>query len=379
MAETADPLGFSAESQALARELFRSRLRLGSLRAGLFVIAVLAFLALGWSLALREWALEGPAWAAVFRYVSPLYLGLWALGLPFAGYAHVLDRRYGLSRQGWLGWALDDVKAGLLGYGFAFVAVAVLYWLLAEFPGTWWIIAWGLGLAFALLASVVVPVLLVRVFFRLERLNDSLLEERFRELAKRAGVLVIGVFVLRASAKTARSNAALAGFGRARRVIVTDTLLSSHTPDEIETILAHELAHQKHRDFAIGLGVFASISLIIVGLLQVGFPWATDRAGLQGIADLAGLPILMLLTAAISTVLGPLDRSFSRWREARADRLALDLTLKPEAFAAAFVKLHDANLSLARPPRLFELLMMTHPAGWRRVSRARTFHGRALK
>src|SRR3972149_5329239 len=107
------------------------------------------------------------------------------------------------------------------------------------------ILAWLLGIAVAFLGSIVAPVILVRLFFRLDRLADANLEERFRALASRAGIPVLGVFVLRASEKTRRSNAALAGMGRTRRVIVTDTLLQDQTPDEVESILAHELAHQK--------------------------------------------------------------------------------------------------------------------------------------
>jgi STE24 endopeptidase len=108
-------------------------------------------------------------------------------------------------------------------------------------------------------------------------------------------------------------------------------------------------------------------------------PWAVGVLALPGIADVAGLPILMLATAIVSLAFDPLERALSRWRESRADRTALEITGKPEAFASAMVKLHDENLSVARPPRFIEFLLMTHPAAWRRVSAARAFPGRALK
>lgn len=371
MVATADPLGFSTESQRLARELFRTRVRVSVLRIGVFVAAVGLFLALGGSEALRETTRHGAAWVAVLEYFSILYVALAALSAPFSAYGHVLERRYGLSRQPWHGWARDLMKSVLLGYAVSLVAVEVLYFLLREVPSQWWILVWVLGIGVAFVGSVVAPVVLVRLFFRLDRLADANLEARFRALATRVGIPVLGIFVLHASEKTKRSNAALAGMGRTRRVIVTDTLLQDHTTEEVEAILAHELAHQKYRDPILGLGVLAVTSFVTLGILQASLPRLVGPLGLEGIADVAGLPLLMVITAIVSSVIDPLGLAFSRWREDRADRFALELTGNRDAFARAMAKLHDANLSLARPPRLFEVLAMSHPAAWRRVARAR--------
>jgi STE24 endopeptidase len=374
----ADSFGFDAERQRLARELFTTRLRFGIARSAGFGIAILVFLLSGASAALRDWAGDGPWWT-VFVYFSVLYFVLWIAGLPFSVIGHRLEVRYGLSRQTWRGWGLDDAKSLAIGYGLTLVAAEVLYWLLREFPATWWVIVWVLGLGVSVAASVVAPVVFLRLFYKSNRLDNPELEARFRALAERAGMRVLGVHVVQSSVKSSRSNAALAGAGRTRRIVLTDTLLKTHEPDEIETILAHELAHQKHRDPAIGFGLFVVTSLVSLAVLQAVLPWAVSVLGLRGIADVAGLPVLMLATGILSLAFDPLERALSRWRESRADRTALEITGKPEAFASAMVKLHDANLSLARPPRLIEFLLMRHPAAWRRVSSARAFPGRALK
>ncbi len=373
-----DSFGFDAERQRLARELFTTRLRLGIARSAGFGVAILVFLLSGASAALRDWAGDGPLWS-VFAYFTVLYVALWIAGLPFSIVSYRLEVRYGLSRQSWGGWTLDDVKSLAIGYGLTLVAVEVLYWLLREFPATWWIIVWVLGIGVSVAGAVVAPVLFLRIFYKSNRLDNPELEARLKALAERAGMRVLGVHVVQSSVKSSRSNAGLAGAGRTRRIVLTDTLLKTHGPDEIETILAHELAHQKHRDPAIGFATFILTSFVSLAFLQAVLPWAAGVLGLRGIADVAGLPILMLATAVISLAFDPIERALSRWRESRADRTALEITGKAEAFASAMVKLHDANLSLARPPRLIELLLMTHPAAWRRVSAARAFPGRALK
>ena len=341
-----DSFGFDAERQRLARELFTTRFRLGVLRSAGFGIAILVFLLGGVSAALRDLAGDGPWWT-VFAYFAVLYFGLWFAGLPFAVMSHRLEVRYGLSRQTWKGWALDDAKSLAFGFGLTLVAVEVLYWLLREFPTVWWLLVWLLGLGVSVAASFVAPVLFLRIFYKSNRLESPELEARLRTLADRAGMRVLGVHVVQSSVKSSRSNAAL--------------------------------AHQKHRDPAIGFATFILTSFVSLAVLAAVLPWAVGVLGLRGIADVAGLPVLMLATGILSLAFDPLERALSRRRESRADRAALEITGKPEAFASAMVKLHDENLSLARPPRLIEILLMTHPAAWRRVSAARAFPGRALK
>src|SRR3989441_6117510 len=142
---------------------------------------------------------------------------------------------------------------------------------------------------------------------------------------------VLGVHVVQSSVKSSRSNAALAGAGRTRRIVLTDTLLKTHGPDEIETILAHELAHQKHRDPAIGFGTFVLTSFVSLAVLQAVLPWAVGVLGLHGIADVAGLPVLMIAAGVLSPAFDPPQRAPSRRRGARAGPAPPEITGEPEA------------------------------------------------
>ncbi len=376
---TADSFGFDVERQRVAREVFTLRLRFGLLRTAVFAVGVFLFLILGGSAALRDVTAAGSAWLSLFLYFTALYLALQAASTPFDVYGYRLQVRYGLSRQGWRGWVLDEAKGLAIGYPLARVAVEVLYGLLATSPAWWWLAAWLLALLVSFVAGVIAPVVFTRIFYRVTPLEDAELEARIRALAHKAGIRLLGVYVMQTSPKTSVTNAGLAGAGRTRRIVLTDTLLRTHTKDEIETVLAHEIGHEMHHDPALGFAEFVVTALVTVLVLWAFLPWAVGALGLRGIADPAGLPVLMLLAGAIGVAMGPVQATLSRRREAAADRTALELTGKPDAFASAMVKLHDGNLSLARPPRLFEIVSMGHPAPWRRVAGARAFPGRALK
>jgi len=368
-----DAWGFNVERQLLARRYRNVRLVLSATRLG-SVLAVLVWLLTGPTVAIRDFAsgLGGNPWVGVAGYVLVLYALLWVLGLPFsAASALFVERRFGLSTEPTGTWLRDEALATALGLGFALVAAEVLWALIRWSAAWWWLVGWGLGLGFQLLIGFFGPVLIAPLFFRFTPLRDEALAKRLQMMAEAQCVPVVGVFEMKASAKTRRSNAALVGIGRTRRIIVTDTLLADFAADEVETVLAHELAHQRHGDSWRGLALGAAIALVGFAVVGVTFPGAAAAIGFASIADIATLPILMLLGTAVSIPLGPLEHAFTRRWEARADGFALGATGKRDAFAAAMVKLHDRNLAVANPHRLVEAMLYSHPSGWRRVEHAR--------
>jgi STE24 endopeptidase len=205
------------------------------------------------------------------------------------------------------------------------------------------------------------------VFYKFEPLKDEALAARLRVLAEKTGASVVGVFRMGASAKTTRAIGGLAGIGRTRRIILSDTLLNRYTVDEVESVIAHELAHHVHRDIArlAAAGAIASL----VGLVAVDriVKAAVEPLGLDGIHDIAGLPIIGLAVATVSTLFGPLLNALSRKREAEADRFAVRVTGDVGAFRSTMVKIHDQNLGIADPSPLAEMLFHDHPSGRRRV------------
>lgn len=370
-----DPWGFDEDRQTLARRLRSRRLLLSAIRQGFFLLFLVVLL-FGGSGVLRTWAFSFafPTWAAIAVFLIILFVIGNTIGLPFSYVSGFRwEAKAGLSTRTLASWMKDVAKSFGLGLAFVVVAGEILLWLLGAMPTWWWVAAWALGLLMSLVLGFLAPILFVPLFFRFRPLEDPALRARLEALAASAGTPVVGVYEIEASAKTRRSNAAVMGFGRTRRIVVTDTLVREYSPDEVETVLAHELAHQKSRDPWIGYAV-NSISLLVVLALAALAYAATYRAfGILAPDDMAGLPLLVLWGGFASAALGPVERWSSRRRERSADRLALQLTRKPSAFASAMVKLHDKNLGVAQPRRIEVWLFYSHPPGRERVDFARSF------
>jgi STE24 endopeptidase len=208
------------------------------------------------------------------------------------------------------------------------------------------------------------------MFFRFVPLADGPLRDRLIALAERAGVHALGVFEWRMSDRTSRANAALTGIGRTRRIILSDTLLADYRAEEVEAVLAHEVAHHVHGDIWKGLAVDASAGLGALLAAGAALRAAAGPMGLASPADPAGLPVAALAVAAVSWAAAPIQNAVSRAHERRADRAALDLTGNAEAFVSAMRRLGARNLAEPSPAFLSRVFFHTHPPIDERIASA---------
>ena len=298
----------------------------------------------------------------VLLYVVLVFLGAEIVQLPLAYYLGVtLERRYGLSTQTLASWWGDHIKGLAIGLAFTALGALMVSGLIRWSPERWWMVAALVFAAVMIVLAQLAPVLLLPIFYDFKPLDRPALRDRLIALANRAGAEVLGVFEWRLGDRTRKANAALTGIGRTRRILVSDTLLAEHSDDEIEVILAHELAHHVHRDIWAGIALETGLMALAFFLADQALVWATGRSGIVGSRDPPGLPILVLAGGAVSLALMPMANALSRAHERRADRYALDLTRNAPAFMTAMKRLGAQNLAEERPSRLVEVLFYTHP------------------
>lgn len=361
------------ERQRQARRYARIRRRLLVLDLALGGLYLIALLVSGASAqleaALRQVS-DHPLWL-VGAYVT-LVLGVYGLALmPLSFYSsYILPHRFGLSTQTVRGWVADQVKGAVVGGLLGLALIEATYALLRAAPATWWLWA-GVGyLFFTVIMANLAPVLLVPLFFKLTPIADQDLAARLTRLAERAGTHVRGVFTIDLSRRTKAANAALMGLGTTRRIVLGDTLLREFTPDEIETVLAHELGHHVHRDIPL---LIVSQSILTLGGLYLAHRvlLATATAfGFRGPDDIAAFPLFMLTLGAFSLVTMPLANALSRWRERLADAYALTASGKPLAFASALTRLANQNLAEVDPEPWVVWLLYDHPPLGQRIAAA---------
>lgn len=307
-------------------------------------------------------------------YAVMLMILLQVIEAPFAFYqGFLLEHRYGLSTQTARHWLSDQAKGVLLGTGLAVIGASIVFLTLREWPEWWWMVsAAAFAVAIVVLARLA-PVVLLPIFYKFKPLDRPALVERLLGLARQARTDVVGVFEWVLSGHTRKANAALAGMGRTRRILLSDTLLADYSDDEIEVILAHELAHHVHRDLWRGIAVQTLVLAAGFLLADVALRRLADPLELRGLSDPAALPLLMLVGGAWSFLMMPLVNAQSRAQERAADRYALAATRNVGAFVTAMKRLSQQNLAEERPSPLVRWLFYSHPSIHERIDAAKAF------
>jgi STE24 endopeptidase len=352
------------------------RIGIADLSLGLALMGVI--LAADWTSNLRNFAVRVASdnhAIALFLYTTILLLltKVFSLGLDY--YSFLIEHRYHLSNQRLRNWAWDQTKSFALTFLVSQMLVQVVYLLIRLQPQWWWVTGWALFMLLSVLLAHIAPVLLFPLFFRFRALEDQELTARLTRMSEKAGTKVRGVYEWMLSEKTKKANAALMGFGSTRRIVISDTLLSTCNHDEIESILAHEFGHHVYRHMLKGIAVQGVITFIGFWCLKLAVRWAAQDWKRFDQIDFANLPLMILVSTAISVVLLPVMNAYSRFNERQADLYAWKSIGSVQPFCSAMEKLAAQNLSEREPSRVVEILFHSHPAIGRRVKAALAWAG----
>jgi STE24 endopeptidase len=356
-----------------AREYSRIRIRLSIISTLIFYILTVVFVYSGitrWIEDISHSVTMSPYPALVIFVVIFGFLS-GALTFPLRVYSgFILEHRYGLSVQSFTAWLLDGVKAMLVGAAIGIPLLLVFYYFLRTWETAWWLPVGIVMIVFSVLLARVAPTLIFPLFYKFKPLEDGVLKERILARCREAGMNVKGVFQFDMSAKTKKANAAFAGIGKAKRIILGDTLLEKFSHDEIDVVFAHELGHYRmghiRRMMAIGMVSTMAALFVAAQLYSISIGWF----GFESVTRLAALPLLAIWMGGYGLITGPLDNWLSRRHEYQADRFALETTGNRRAFISTMTKLASLNLSDPEPPRWVEVLFHSHPAIKKRIAAA---------
>jgi STE24 endopeptidase len=273
----------------------------------------------------------------------------------------LLQRRFFLSRRRLAHWIKGHAKKTIVHVAVVTFGSVVLYAAMWIWPMWWWLISGGLFAVLTITLTHFAPVITIPRLYHLRPLGRNELKNRLELLLRRTGAPAMSIEELRLGSETPRPNAALVGIGSTSRVLLTDTLLSDYSDDEIEVVLAHEIGHFMHNDVWKTMAFETAAALLIFGAAQLTFYQAGPSFGLVNLPDVVGFPILVLAGGAVLLILTPIRNMISRHHERQADRYALAVTKKPEAFISGLRRLATQSLAEEQPSRLAEWLFYSHP------------------
>jgi STE24 endopeptidase len=308
----------------------------------------------------------GSSWAQA-AWLLAVGLALSALSIPFEWWAQFrLEERFGFNTITLVTWILDRVK----GLGLAMLlGVPLLVFLLklVDWMGPlWWLWAWATLLVFQLVMMVLAPILILPLFNKFTPLPEGSLRERLLALGARTGFSARTILVMDGSKRSRHSNAYFTGFGRFRKIVLFDTLITQLTEPELEAVLAHEVGHFKlgHIPKMLIWGAITSLAAFgFIGWLAHE-PWFVGAFGFVSGGSPTVAPVLLLfslLSGLITFWFSPVANFWSRRHEYEADAYAKAAIEDSQPLVGALRKLSEKNLSNLTPHPWFSAFYYSHP------------------
>ena len=347
-------------------------------------VVALLLLNLRWSARMRDMAERVTRFKPVHTFVYWLqYLVLTTiLVFPLTVYEdYFREHKYGLATQTFGLWMGDQMK----GLGVALVLGGILTMLLfavvRRLSRTWWI--WGAVVTtmFLIFASLIAPVYIVPIFNKVTRLDDPKIVDPILSLARANGIPAKNVYTMDASRQTTRMSANVSGFANTMRITLNDNLLRRGSPEEIQSVMGHEMGHYVLNHVYKDILFFFIVTVLAFVYLRWGLDWTLQRWGekwqIRGAGDTAVLPLVVLLVAIFGFVLSPVMNTFTRTQEYEADMYGLNTSRQPDGFAQGAI--HLGEYRKMNPGPIEEWIFFDHPSGRNRIYASMRWKAENLK
>jgi STE24 endopeptidase len=292
--------------------------------------------------------------------------------LPWSVYADWWrQKQYGLSNQSLPAWLGETAMASAISIAGLCLFLMVLYALIRRAPRSWWAWATGVAVVFIVLVLLIAPVIIEPLFNTFTPAPPGPVRDAVTALARKAHVPSDKIYIYNGSKQSNRYTANVSGLFGSARVAMSDVMFQKGADlAEVRGVVGHEMGHYARAHVIWGALWAAIVALFAFGLMQLLFPLAATllRADVAGIADPAGLPILVIIFSTFQILITPFDNTVTRWQEADADHFSLVVANEPDGLARALVKTIEYRAD--SPSAIEEFLFYDHPSVHRRVQRA---------
>lgn len=318
-----------------------------------------------------------PVWSGTL-FFGTLYGASVLLDIPFSLWdTFVIEKKHGFSTITPRLWLADLAKSTAVSLVLMALLFIPFFALIHRLPQAWWLAAWAFFALFQMLMIWLYPLVIAPLFNKYVPLRDEALRERILRLAEKAGLRAEGIFEVDAGKRSRHSNAYFTGLGRSKRIVLYDTLIATHSHDEIAAVLAHEIGHWKLRHVLKQLLLMEAVSFagFYVVFRLMGWPLLYETFGFASPLPYAGLLLAAVVLRPAAFFLSPLGAALSRKYERDADRYALGLVGSTRSLAQALKRLAKENLANLHPHPAYVAFHYSHPPLAERVERLEAMNG----
>ena len=371
---------YDEEKYRKSQEYLKENTRFGLITDSITTPAIIIFILMGgfnWVDQFARTLNWGPI-ATGLVFAGLLLFASQILGLPFSVYStFVIEEKYGFNKTTPKTFVLDILKGWLLAIIIGIPVFSAVLWFFERTGPMAWVYCWGALTVIQIFLMFIAPVVIMPIFNKFVPLENGELKGAIEDYAKKQGFKMKGVFSMDGSKRSTKSNAFFTGFGRFRRIVLFDTLISKHTTEELVSILAHEMGHYKKKHIlkSIIISILSTGLMFYILSIFMNNPALFRAFQMDHISIYAGLFFFGFLYAPIEMILSIFGNMLSRRHEFEADAWAVRTYRRPQSMIAALKKLSVDNLSNLTPHPLKVFLSYSHPPVLERIRAIQGFKG----
>ncbi len=303
-------------------------------------------------------------------YIFVLSILFYIIGLPFSIYSQFrIEEKFGFNKMTIGLFIKDQIKSLILSGVILSVLLLGLFLFMDKAGPYWWIIA-SIGLIlFQLVLSIIYPLFIAPLFNKFAPLKEDDLKNLLKSLATVLKFKTTGIFIMDGSRRSGHSNAYFTGVGKAKRIVLYDTLVSILSNKQIAAVLAHEIGHYKKHHLIKGLVLsffVTTLGFFVVDIFLNYIPlfeaFGFSRVSYHGI-----FVILSFASGPFTFFLTPLFTMWSRKHEYEADAFAALNTEYGDDLKEGLIIMSKENLSNLTPHPLYSFYHYSHPTVGERI------------
>ena len=324
---------------------------------------------------IRDWAARISSWRGIqdLLYFIVFLMITTVIQFPLVVYeGYIREHKYGLATQTFGPWMRDQLVGLAVGAVLGGIAVMGLYAIIRRLGKNWWVWGAAASILFQAIIVLIAPVYIAPLFNTFNKLQDPKIKDPILSMARANGIPATEVYEVDASRQSTRVSAYVSGFLGTERIVLNDNLLKRCSPEEIQSVMGHEMGHYVLHHVYKDLLFFGVLAVVGFAFLNWAMRWCLgrwgERWGAHEITDIAALPLAVLVFGIFFFALTPVTNSWARMQEYEADIFGLDAARQPDGEALVDLKLGDYRK--LDPSPMEEMIFFDHPSGRTRITAA---------
>jgi STE24 endopeptidase len=358
---------FSADEYAKSLEYGTAKYKVERLTSTLSTVVMLSAIILGWfawlDQAIRE-RISNDLLVTV-AFFGVLILGVMIANLPVSYYStFVIEEKFGFNKTTKKLFVVDSIKQAVLSIALGLPVIYLIAWIYQSLESKFWLVGWLAVTAISLFMFIFGTRIFLPMFNKLKPLREGELRSEVEAYCQSQGFPLSKLWEMDASKRSTKLNAFFSGMGKVKIIGLYDTLIEKLTTKETVAVLAHEVGHYK-RKHVYTMFAFSNVQTLVIFVLLgslLGNPNLSKALGSDAPSFHLSMITFFLLFTPVSTVLGLINNSFSRYNEYQADQYSIDTY--PGArdhMYSALKKLSLESLSNLNPHPWYVAVHYTHP------------------